>query len=93
MRFLGRVQLVAAWLAEPCAVRRTTLRLESRYPLCRFRWVAWRPECLGWWGSCLRMCGASSMGTASIVNFINQTCHVAMSAEFIVSDVQHRSCF
>ena len=46
--------------------------------------MAWRPQVLGWWGSSLRMCGASAMGTASIVNFINQTAHVAMSENVIV---------
>lgn len=53
----------------------------------RLKLVAFRPNDLGWWGACFRMCGASAMGMASIVNFINQTAHVAMSADALVSTV------
>ena len=53
--------------------------------MCRLKLVAFRPNDLGWWGACFRMCGASAMGMASIVNFINQTAHVAMSADVLVS--------
>ncbi|CAK0779986.1 hypothetical protein CVIRNUC_004906 [Coccomyxa viridis] len=48
-------------------------------PMPNFRWIAFRPDVIGWWGSCLRLVGATLMGTGSIVNFINQTAHVAMS--------------
>ena len=58
--------------------------------LCSFRWVAFRPEVIGWWGSCLRLVGAVLMGTGSIVNFINQTAHVAMSPTLLVSPCLQR---
>ena len=55
--------------------------------MCRLKLLAFRPNSLGWWGACFRMCGASCMGMSSIVNFINQTVHVAMSADALVSAI------